>query len=627
MFKSPNKNELEKNLGVAQDLVPKPTSYRPFKSIKDVKAKLNKRMSPEEVAEWVNDFQSVMSELVKQNIVAAQKLIDSARLSESVFQTPFGTYNMVTGRGKPRLKQLVKTRTKDMPEDDEARAIHRVSLEIDKHRQQLEHWSLWALLNEPIVEEALQSDIKMQLNVMTPGKFGDVGCPSLRSAVSYVFGNLKKEYRSVAHVTCLVTTDRGQQNLFQWLSTVYALQKRGKVLGVNFEKPAKELMQDDKLAEIYKRHIPKPKEVHHEYFEKFLSEKEKQWLQTHGLAGMELEEVFKQMRQGGQKHQTSEQLSLLFQQTAVKKVWSSQSEAIRQRVGEKPKKQPRPTDAEREKAKKQRKQEEKKRQRESKKKDAGDTPRKPKCDKCGKNHDPPCDPNYAEKLKQRRAAAKGQGAGQVHADRRKQVPGANNGLKKMCAQVEEEKGNRIEKDLSAFAACQDQVDDSRTIYDTVGHLGKGQNPAYKVLTATVAARGKQGGCYGIQVGLDSDSNVSLISKETLKKCKLVKQEEAFERMDQHLKDYSRSVPDTLKTLSGFEKLGRMKFIEIIPTRKGDQKSDGIVVPVFEADKSNLLKDTDGLLSYYVSRKVFGDAFSAQGEETTPDSPSMGEEGN
>ena len=90
MFKSPNKNELEKNLGVAQDLVPKPTSYRPFKSIKDVKAKLNKRMSPEEVAEWVNDFQSVMSELVKQNIVAAQKLIDSTRLSESVFQTPFG---------------------------------------------------------------------------------------------------------------------------------------------------------------------------------------------------------------------------------------------------------------------------------------------------------------------------------------------------------------------------------------------------------------------------------------------------------------------------------------------------------------------------------------------------------
>ena len=30
--------------------------------------------------------------------------------------------------------------------------------------------------------------------------------------------------------------------------------------------------------------------------------------------------------------------------------------------------------------------------------------------------------------KQRRAAAKGQGAGQVHADRRKQVPGANNGM-------------------------------------------------------------------------------------------------------------------------------------------------------------------------------------------------------
>ena len=118
-----------------------------------------------------------------------------------------------------------------------------------------------------------------------------------------------------------------------------------------------------------------------------------------------------------------------------------------------------------------------------------------------------------------------------------------------------------------------------------------------------------------------------MSKEMLKKCKLVKPEDAFRDMDQHLRDYSRSAPANLKTLSGSEKLGPMKFIEIIPTRSGEQKCDGIVVPVFEADKSNLLKNTDGLLSYYVSRQVFGNAFSAQGEETTPDSPSMGEEGN
>ena len=181
--------------------------------------------------------------------------------------------------------------------------------------------------------------------------------------------------------------------------------------------------------------------------------------------------------------------------------------------------------------------------------------------------------------------------------------------------------------MSAFAACQEQVDDSRTMYDTVSLDDEKQNPAYKVLTATVTARGKQGGCNQIQVGLDSDSNVSLMSKEFMKKCKLVKPEEAFRRMDQHLKNYSRSVPDKIKTLSGFEKLGKMKFVEIIPIRSGDKKGDGIVVPVFEADKANLLKDTDGLLSYYVSRKVFGDAFSAQGEEPNPDSPSMGEEGN
>ena len=101
-----------------------------------------------------------------------------------------------------------------------------------------------------------------------------------------------------------------------------------------------------------------------------------------------------------------------------------------------------------------------------------------------------------------------------------------------------------------------------------------------MLKLPISVFGRNGGKVKFEVGADSDSNVSMISKKMLKKCKLVKRDEAFKRMDQYLKNYARNLPAQIMTLAGSEKLGRMKFVEIFPMKSGDTDGNGLVVPVF-----------------------------------------------
>lgn len=155
-----------------------------------------------------------------------------------------------------------------------------------------------------------------------------------------------------------------------------------------------------------------------------------------------------------------------------------------------------------------------------------------------------------------------------------------------------------------------------------------ENPVFEVLKKKLVVTAKGNGqVFTILVGADTDSNICVLSKSALSKAKLVPKEAAMQRMDSNFVDYVKQAPTTVSTLAGSEKIGALKFVEVMsPGEHKAGKKAKLVIPVFAGDKASLLCGTDGLLSYHVCRRVFGDAFSVPEGITHPESPVEGEEG-
>ena len=598
-------------------------------------------MDPRKAVEWLHDFETVMKEEVSLYFYNDCKSKTPTLLQSDWMQYKFGLdYSLLTGKGHPPLADMLVARATDRvlrssssssasssSGSMEAADVSTLSTKKkqDQQRQLLEHWALWCLCNESnLVESGLRRDITRHLNAMAKGKFGDKDAPSVREAVKYILGSLKPQKLAAKHVIKLISTPRGQLPLAEWVAKMLTMQKESKRVGIDFSQPS--VSGEDELASLQAANS-RHRELTHQFFELMLSTKEEQFLASRGLADKSLEELHKALGLDGEDYQTVEQQRLLFHQGHGTKVWQERKNVLAKSFGlQQPKKQ-------QTQPKKQPKQQEEQKLQQP----LGPPQPKTQCKECGKFHRGRCNPGIVARnaaAAANAAAARtggGHNYGTVHPDRQAQVPGGaqprsrsnSRSRKGKRFNVELPRRNPVPSAETLARGLQSEVTGGSTMYDTLLKT----NPVYDVLKRrlVVSAKG-HGQVLNILVGADTDSNICVLSRSALRKAKLIPKEEAMSRMDKNFADYVEQAPSSVRTLAGSEKIGAMNFVEVNSPSRHEAGEKVTVIPVFACDGTSLLEGTEGLMSYHVCRKVFGDAFSVPEGIDHPESPFEGEEG-
>lgn len=624
----------------------RPVDYEYPKQFAKCKKVLDRDMDPSKALQWLRDFETVIKEKVDLYYYHKCKTKTPTLLQSEWIQHKFGlNYSLLTGKGDPTLADLVASRTARITRSvsgasssasSSAEALVDSSSlttkkKQDEHRQLLEHWALWCLCSEEgLVESGLRRDVTRHLNVMAKGKFGDDGAPSVREAVKYILGNLKPQKLAVKHVIKLISTPRGQLPLAEWIAKMRTMQKDSKAVGIAFSKPSQSEGDDlEQLQVANSNH----EELTHQFFAMMLSTKEKQFLADKNLSDASLEDLHKALGLGGEHHHTLEQQRLLFQQGHGNRVWQERKNFLAKNFGLQQKKQ-----------QLKKKQQEERKQQQQPTQPMGPPLGKPLCKECGNNHRGRCNPEIVARnaaAAAKRAAAKAGGGpnnGNVHQDRAVRFQANGGAQSRSRSSSRSRKANRFNAELPRLPAAgptpdtilqvlpqgsQSEVTGGATMYDTLLQA----NPVFEVLKKKLVVTAKGNGqVFTILVGADTDSNICVLSKSALGKAKLVPKEAAMQRMDSNFVDYVKQAPTTVSTLAGSEKIGALKFVEVMSSSGHKAGKKAIVIPVFACDRTCLLDGTEGLLSYHVCRKVFGDAFSVPEGINHPESPAEGEEG-